>query len=306
MEKKYLEFIEKYLSESTHMVPLPTLLEPRYKPDPEIRTVVFDVYGTLVISASGDIDESVISTGNLKASLDAAGIVLSKTLANPQQVLADMLNSFKKHILKVHNEERRPDKPYPEIDILEIWETILNKSSQDKLIDMSDPLCIKCFTFVFEVLCNNIYPMPHMKDVILKLAEKNLPLGIISNAQFYTPVILNFFMYGKITDSEVVDPFDPDITVFSYQHKRSKPDNHLFDMLKDQCRKKYHINPSEILFVGNDMFRDIYPANTAGFKTVLFAGDSKSLRLRKEKPETEGLNPDYIITELNQLLKIIT
>ena len=35
--------------------------------------------------------------------------------------------------------------------------------------------------------------MPGMKEVIHKLAGKGLPLGIISNAQFYTPVILNFF-----------------------------------------------------------------------------------------------------------------
>jgi len=305
MEKKYLEFIEKFLRESSHLVPKPTLLEPRFKADPSIRSVVFDVYGTIVISASGDIEESEISTDNLKTSFNAAGIALSESLADPEQVLIDMLESFKLQILRVHEEERRPDKPYPEVDILEIWETILNKSSQEQLIHLSDPLCIKCFTFVFELLCNNIYPMPDMKDVIMKLAAKDLPLGIISNAQFYTPVILNFFMHGKLSDNEVVAPFDPDITVFSYQHKRSKPDSLLFEILKEQCHRKYHINPSEILFVGNDMFRDIYPANRAGFKTALFAGDIKSLRLRKEKSETNGLDPDYIITELNQLLKIL-
>ena len=305
MEKKYLEFIEKFLSESSKMVPVPTSLEPRYKPNPSIRTVVFDVYGTILISASGDIEESVISTDNLKTSLNAAGIELSESLADPVQVLFDMLDSFKKQILRTHEEERRPDKPYPEVDILEIWNTILKRSHQEQLIHISDPLCIKCFTFVFELLCNNLYPMPEMKDVILKLASRDLPLGIISNAQFYTPVILNFFMHGKISESEVVAPFDPDITVFSYVQKRSKPDGLLFDIVKEQCRLKYQISPSEILFVGNDMFRDIYPAKRAGFKTALFAGDRKSLRLRKEKPETDGLEPDFIITELNQLLKII-
>jgi putative hydrolase of the HAD superfamily len=148
--------------------------------------------------------------------------------------------------------------------------------------------------------------MPGMKEVIAQLSERNIPLGIISNAQFYTPLIMNFFLHGKLTDDEVVHPFDKDLTVYSYQHKRSKPDDFLFEIVKRQCKEKYNIHASEILFLGNDMFRDIYPAHRAGFKTALFAGDSRSLRLRKDNPELDHIAPDHIITDLYQLLKIIT
>lgn len=300
-----MEYIKKFLSESSKMVPNPTNMEPKYRPDPSIKAVVFDVYGTIMISASGDIDESDISTENLKASLDAAGILIEETVRNPQHVLIEMIESFKRTIIQVHETERSPDKPYPEVDILKIWESIIHENRDKHRLLLDGPLCIKCFTFVFEVLCNNIYPMPGMKNVIMQLSERGLPLGIISNAQFYTPVILNFFIHDKVSDEEDVAPFDRSLTVFSYKHKRSKPDHFLFDIVKKQCRQKYQIDPSEILFIGNDMFRDIYPANLAGFKTALFAGDSKSLRLRKEKPELYNLDPDYIITDLFQLLKII-
>jgi putative hydrolase of the HAD superfamily len=40
-------------------------------------------------------------------------------------------------------------------------------------------------------------------------------------------------------------------------------------------------------------------------KTVLFAGDKKSLRLRKDLPELNGIKPDYIITELMQLMTLL-
>jgi putative hydrolase of the HAD superfamily len=80
----------------------------------------------------------------------------------------------------------------------------------------------------------------------------------------------------------------------------------LFEVLKNQCRQKYSIYADEILFVGNDMYRDIYPAYRAGFKTALFAGDAKSLRLREDKTELQTITPDFIITDLMQLLKIIT
>jgi putative hydrolase of the HAD superfamily len=305
MEKNYLQYIERFLSESTEMKPLPTLLKPFIKVDPAIKAFVFDVYGTILVSASGDIDESVISTENLQAALDASGIEIVNSIPDPGLVHAEMLGDFKKLIKQYHQAEHSEDKPYPEINILEIWEEILMDHYRRNQILLNGPLCIKCFTFVFEVLSNRIYPMPGMKALIGRLASLKYPLGIISNAQFYTPVILNYFLHGTITESEQVPPFDSDLTVFSYQHGRSKPDTYLFELLKNQGSRKFGLFADEILFIGNDMFRDIYPAILTGFKTALFAGDTKSLRLRQDKPELKKVTPDYIITDLMQILKIL-
>ncbi len=305
MEKDYLKFIEKFLSESTDMKPVPTLLKPFIRTDPAIRAIAFDVYGTILVSASGDIDESVISTDNLRSAFDASGIKLVNGLPGQQGILTGILDEFKNSIRDFHQVESTEDKPYPEIDVLQIWEKIILGNQNRNLLQFDDPLCIKCFTFIFEVLSNRIYPMPGMKEVIQTLAGKEIPLGIVSNAQFYTPVILNYFLHGSLTDSDQVQPFDSDLTVFSYRHQRSKPDTYLFEWLKQQYRKKYGIYADEVLFVGNDMFRDIFPARAAGFKTALFAGDTKSLKMRQEKPELRKLTPDYIVTDLHQILNII-
>ncbi len=305
MERDYLKYIEKFLGESALMAPSPTLLKPYIRADPSIKAVVVDVYGTIIISASGDIDESEISTENLKAALNAAGIKLGVKVTDYQLFLGEILETFKSDIIRFHEEERTDDRPYPEVDILKIWEKILFENRDKELLILDGELCVKCFTFVFEVLCNRIYPMPGMKEVITRLNAKGLPLGIISNAQFYTPVILNYFMHGGITEGEEVKPFDPDLTVFSYKFMRSKPDHYLFEAVKQQCWQKYKIFASEILFLGNDMFRDIYPASLAGFKTALFAGDIHSLRMRKEKPEISNLTPDFVVTDLHQLLNIV-
>jgi putative hydrolase of the HAD superfamily len=280
-------------------------LKPFVKKDTLIRAVFFDVYGTLLISASGDIDESVISTDNLKSAFDAAGITLTENRHDPRQVLTEILEEFKQAIRNFHLIRRTEDLPFPEVDILKVWGDILAGNQQRNRILLNGPPCISCFVFVFEVLSNRIYPMPGMKEVINHLAGSGYPLGIISNAQFYTPVILNFFMHDSIEESEVVVPFDPDLTVFSYKHMRSKPDSLLFDLPKKTCIQKFGIYPDEVLFVGNDMFRDVYPARLAGFKTALFAGDAKSLRLRQDKPELKKIVPDYIITDLRQLLNIM-
>jgi putative hydrolase of the HAD superfamily len=303
MGSKYLEFIQKFLGESPVMFPEFTNIVPSVRPDLSIRAIIFDVYGTIMISASGDIEESEISVRNLEQSLGAAGIRIKITNHERQELMFEMLQSFRSEIIMVHETERSADNPYPEIDILSIWEKILAK--QSKYLQIMDPHCIKCFIFAFETLSNNIYPMPGMKDVINQLSSRNIPLGIISNAQFYTPVILNYFLNGTISENENVPPFDPEITIYSYRHRRAKPDPYLFGMATRRCREKFGITPEQVLFIGNDMFRDIYPAKREGYKAALFAGDNRSLRLREEKEELSHISPDYVLTDLNQLLKII-
>ncbi len=303
MEKDYLPYIKAFLGEAVTLKPIPTLLKPFIRKDAGIKAFVFDVYGTLLVSASGDIDESVLSTDNLMQAFHASEIKFAENGETSGELLQQILSDFRQSIKEFHEQARSEDRPYPEIDISSVWENII-RSHQNKLI-IEDPLCIKCFVFVFEVLSNRIYPMPGMKDLLNKLASFNYPLGIISNAQFYTPVILNYFLHDSVSETEEVAPFDPDLTIFSYRHMRSKPDPYLFQMLKDQCLQKYGLYPDEILFIGNDMFRDIYPAFLAGFKTALFAGDTKSLRLRQEKPELKKIVPDFIITDLMQLLTIL-
>jgi putative hydrolase of the HAD superfamily len=61
------------------------------------------------------------------------------------------------------------------------------------------------------------------------------------------------------------------------------------------------IQPAAVLFVGNDMLNDIYPASAIGFQTALFAGDRRSLRLRTDDPRCADLSPELVLTDLGQL-----
>ena len=192
-----------------------------------------------------------------------------------------------------------------EIDILSIWRIVLIHARRKKLVEFSDEADIMLMTCVFEFLSNQVYPMPGMKEIVKTLGEKGMPMGIVSNAQFYTPVLMNYFLYHKIQLDDQVMGFDKDLTVFSYKLGIGKPDPCLYEELVPSLKWKYGIVPSEVLFVGNDMLKDIYASSRVGFKSVLFAGDQRSLRLRPNDERTAQLRPDHIITELNQILNIL-
>jgi putative hydrolase of the HAD superfamily len=53
------------------------------------------------------------------------------------------------------------------------------------------------------------------------------------------------------------------------------------------------------------MRNDILPAHRAGFQSILFAGDQRSLRLRQDDPSCRSIRPDAVITDLFQLKDLL-
>ena len=64
------------------------------------------------------------------------------------------------------------------------------------------------------------------------------------------------------------------------------------------------IPAAAVLFVGNDIRNDIWPAQAVGFKSALFAGDRRSLRQRQSDGRYKDVSPDLIVTDLRQLIAV--
>ena len=296
------DYIRKLLNSQEPLQPLTTGVKPRFKKEEGIKAVLFDIYGTLLISSSGDIDLTEMSDKNLKQAFNAAGIHIVDGGEDP---VINILKDFEYTIHICHEASKMNKVPFPEIDILSIWKIVLIHARRKGLVNFSEDADIVLSTCVFEFLSNKVYPMPGLKDTVRALRRKDLPLGIVSNAQFYTPVLMNYFLNDKISFKERVKGFDRELTVFSYKFGKSKPDHTLYEELIPTLKWKFGIIPPEVLFVGNDMLKDIYASAQAGFKTVLFAGDKRSLRMREDDKRTAGFEPDHVVTELKQILEIV-
>ena len=86
--------------------------------------------------------------------------------------------------------------------------------------------------------------------------------------------------------------FNPIIVSGDYGYR--KPDERLFRAALIAMK----MEPSEVLYVGNDMYRDVYGAQRLGMKTVFF----KSNQGQQEK---DAVKPDYIIYNFPELLNAI-
>lgn len=304
MELNFRSDIKKWLDNTEKLAPIATTFCPNLKYDSkdQIKAVIFDIYGTLLISSSGDIDQATLNEDNIRAAMEAGGFDLK---SGKPELYSFLLNQLQIEIAAQHTALRSNGHPFPDVDIFKVWRAMFEEAEKKGLIKLNGNETLADTIFVFEILSNKVYPMPGMKEVLLAIKKKGIPIGIVSNAQFYTPIIMNYFLTGEFSNKQDIELFEEDLSVFSFKELRAKPDTKLFDKFLPALEQKYNILPHEAVFVGNDMLKDVYTATNSGLRTVLFAGDERSLRLREDDARVKGMFPDFIINDLSQLLNIL-
>lgn len=271
--------------------PRPTQEVSSLGPLSDIQAVLFDIYGTLFISASGDIGlaDNTIRGDAATEALETVGLKLHVD----GHVVVERLH---KTIREDHAAARERGIEFPEVDIREIWQTTLAGLREAGQIEGEPQVDLERLSVEYEVRTNPVWPMPGLLDCFQACRTKGMVLGIISNAQFFTPALFDSLLGSSLDDLG----FDPELRYYSYAHRHAKPGTVLYEEAA-QILKSRGISATQTLYLGNDMRNDIYPAQKVGFQTALFAGDARSLRLRQEDPQISSIHPDLKILSLSDL-----
>lgn len=272
----------------TAIAPIPTSVEPKLEPLKNIKAVLFDIYGTLLVSSSGDVGTDPAfqdQQRNEDQRLDQLLAGFSLDLATATQRLSELIK-------EEHRQLRDAGIPFPEIEIRELWQSILRASeSQDVPAVVVEEVALR-----FELLKNPVWKMPGFDECLSELRGREIPVGIISNAQFYTSRILEALSSKTMAELG----FRRNLSHFSFRIGRAKPDQFLYKVAAESLRP-HGIQPNEVLYIGNDMTKDIIPAKETGFVTGLFAGDQRSLRCGDHGDPHNHHAVDLIFTDLFQI-----
>lgn len=283
---------------SAPIEPQPTQIAEKLPKLQHIRALLFDVYGTVFISGTGDISlaKEMSNSRTLAEALEYADF--SGNLEEAGERGAQLLLET---IQQTHATRRLEGSTSPEVDIREEWHTVLVKLQVEDLLEgeITDET-IGRVSVEYECRINPVWPMPDLRETLHVLRHMPLLLGIVSNAQFYTLLLFPALIGRAHTDLG----FDADLCAWSFQYQEAKPSTRLFAGVVEHLQQ-YGISPEEALYVGNDMLNDIWPAAQLGLKTALFAGDQRSLRLREDDPRCSGLEPNVILTQLSQLTQVL-
>ncbi|WP_028582969.1 HAD family hydrolase [Desulfogranum mediterraneum] len=276
--------------------------QPLRCPPLKVRAVILDVYGTLLSSAAGDVGTAAGSAQDeaFAQALKDGGWYQGSDL--PAAGRAGLLTEAIRASRQLRQEQ---GEPYPEVEIRSIWQAVLAELGvaldrpwqEDREIEQG----LRLTALSYECRTNPVWPMAGLIPTLEALSSAGLILGILSNAQFYTPLLLEMFLGRSLEEMG----FAPQLLLWSHRHGLGKPAPWLFAEMNRRLALLQQISPQQVLYLGNDMRKDMIPANQAGWHGCLFAGDQRSLRLYPGDQKLGSARPELVINELNQLVQIL-
>lgn len=235
-----------------------------------IKGILFDLYGTLIdIETDESMDEIYRAIAHY---LTYHGVYLHR------REVRDRYYQIMKEQKEACGEE------YPEIDVEAIWnEFLMNEGIKSSLHRGQQA---KVIAHIYRgVSRNRLQLYPAVKPVLNEL-RMNYRLGLISDAQ-------SCYALPEIQAVGLENYFES--IVISSHYGFRKPDSRLFQKTLDNMQ----LTSSEVIWVGNDMFRDIYGAQALGIKNI-YIDSNQGAKSYKD------VAPDYRIQQFAEVLNGVT
>jgi putative hydrolase of the HAD superfamily len=240
----------------------------------DIRAVVCDVNGTLVRILADDDEERIFRA--VAHFLTYQGIDLHR------HELRDIYFQIMKEQLQASPER------YPEFDAAGIWRSIIEHYGTDFTRALPAGKLQHMPLFVAEmargISRRRLGLYPYVREV-LDVLRGRYQLAIVTDAQ-------SMYAHGELHKVGLLGYFNP--IIVSGEHGYRKPDQRLFQRALDVMG----VPAGNTIYIGNDMYRDIYGAREAGLTTVMFDSD-QGIKVYGD------CAPDYTITDFRDLLKIL-
>jgi putative hydrolase of the HAD superfamily len=199
---------------------------------------------------------------------------------------------------------------YPEVQVERAWEDIVKKLFQkeyayDTALYGSINEYARKITYFYHASIQGSGPYPYAADALKLTAERGVVQGLLADGQCFTPGQLRRCLRQQDPTFELDAVIPAPLRVISAEKRAKKPSETLFRAAA-QAAAARGIVPSEILHVGSNLTRDIAPAKRLGFRTALFAGDRNSLVASPEQLKDPATRPDVLLSELPQILEVIS
>ncbi|MEW6333572.1 MAG: HAD family hydrolase [Thermodesulfobacteriota bacterium] len=231
-----------------------------------IKGILFDLYGTLIDIETDESMEEIYR--GIAHYLTYQGVCLHRWEVRDRYY----------RIMKQQKEEGGEE--FPEIDVEAIWNALLREEGIHTA-SARRRLALILSQIYRGISRKRLRLYPDVKRVLDELRPA-YRMALVSDAQpcYALPEIKALGLDGY---------FDP--VIISARHGYRKPDSRLIEKALDIMQ----LVPEEAVYVGNDMYRDIYGASRLGIRTIFVESN------QGEKGH-EGVTPDYIAHRFEDIL----
>lgn len=239
-----------------------------------VRGIICDINGTLIDINTDEGNEQIYRS--ISHLLKYYGIRTSRT---------DVREGYYQ-ILK--DQRRASREEFPEFDAVAVWREFVVSRLERSGASMPKNKLTQLPHFLAELFrgisLNRLELYPEVRQVLDEL-RPNYRLAALSDAQ-------SVWAVPEMRQVGIADLFFPIVVSGDLGYR--KPDPRIFAL----TLRRMHLSPQEVVFVGNDMYRDIYGARQAGMRTVFFATGQGQQRM-------DGVEAHYNIYRFGELRNAI-
>ncbi|GEM_PF-153486 len=283
-----------------HLVPLP-----------EVRAVLWNVYGTLLRIAGGELWFEHPQEFVMNVALDKTiqefkmWASMSRKPGQPAEYMKQLYDS----VLIEQRAVPGGTEKYPEVASDRIWEALIKKLFQkDYKFDATFYGSLNEFSrkvaYFFHASLQGTACYKYAAEAMRLIAEKGLKQGLLADGQCFTRVQLQRGLAAQDSSLVLDKILDNDLVFLSYEIRGRKPSERLFRHALHALAQQ-GLSPHEVLHVGTSITRDLAPARRLGMRTALFARDRISLQASAEQLKEPSSRPDVMVTRLSQIADVL-
>ncbi len=239
-----------------------------------IKMLLFDINGTIIDILTDESRDDIYRTmSNL---MDYQGIKLSP-------------ETFREEFWDLNKKQRSDsEEKYPEFDVIAIFKDIIDKYSTSYTHSLPAATREALPGFLAQAFrAGSLYKLslyPGVASTLKNLAKK-YRMAAISDGQ-------SIWALPELNSVGITSYFER--IVISSDFGFRKPDPRMYEMVL----KESNVNIDEVIFIGNDMYRDIVGPGRLGMKTVFFRSNQGDQR-------SKDVEPDYIAYSFSQIQEAI-
>jgi hypothetical protein len=278
---------------------------------PEVRCVLWNLYGTLLCIPGGEVwfehPQPFVMEVALKKTLQEFKMWGSMTRKPGEP--ADYLQRIYKQVLMELAAVPGGSDKRPEISADRVWEAILKKLLQkDYRFDAGFYGSLNEFSrkvaYFFHASLQATTCYPGAAVALRHVADSGHSQGLFADAQSFSLVQLQRGLAAQDPAASVEGLLRDELSVLSFEVGARKPARRIFRRVKEML-SEHDLQPSRVLHVGSRIGQDLVPARRLGMRTALFVGDREAVEATPEQLRDALSRPDVLLTELGQIADVV-
>lgn len=316
MSKTLREYLE-FLHEKDTMWPKPPAIDsPKAKPSiaplPGIRAVVWNVYGTLVRIADGELLHDHPQRLRMQVALEKTVEEFNmwnsmyRTKEAPWEYMYQRWTNAIDDT-RLAGTGRKGDVPC--LDSAKLWRKLIaqlekKEYSYDRSIYGDEDELAEKVAYFFHAKLQGTEAAPRALRALRSVAEAGLMQGIAGDTQVFTVAQLYRLLSARGTVPPPGELFRAELLVQSHNIGTQRTSPGYWEAVLERFAS-LDLKPAEVLLISSNVPNDLALAKRHGLRTALYAGDRLGLRAKLADLKDPETRPDRLLVDLAQVREIL-